>query len=124
MKDNSEQVKDNVPTTEPATSIAPVNAPAQSEPVNTPENSEPEQPLRPVRELPLETQPSTDNTGNIRPTVEAAMPNTQGTAANPEAPDAAVIKEQKEHQAEVNKAASAEADQKLNKILEETTSEP
>lgn len=124
--DNIDQVKDNT-ATEPAPSVESTDT---VESTNSPANSELEQPLRPVREINGDNSSATDQTDNLRPNVNntARRPaTTSHDAATPHdatAPPTEVIEEQKQQLEEASKAASAEADQKLHEILEETSGEP
>lgn len=147
--DHIDEVKDNGALTEPTTPPAPVaSEPATSDSVTSEsatsetlpseqsaaEQSTPQQPLRPERALPLESQTNTEQADNQPLREEAADTTTTRPLRTPaytdqalaphDAPAAEVIEQQKKQLAEANKAASEEADQKLNEILEEVTSEP
>ncbi|MGO4998662.1 hypothetical protein [Oceanisphaera sp. W20_SRM_FM3] len=108
--DNINQVKDEAPATEanapePATS-------GQLEPVNLPE-----QPIRPVRDLPLETKPSVPVTDNT-------VPSTNSNAANPvDSSEQAegTTQQQPVQPSELNNVVTEEIDQKLDQILKETS---
>ena len=142
--DNIDQVKEQATTAssvpasstaaQPASDVAPSSAsespaddalaPLASNDAATDDKLE--QPLRPVREAQSEEQP---DSRNIRPELDRSSnrtpaANDQTTPSDALAPAAEVIEQQKKQLAEANQAASAEADQKLNEILEEAISEP
>ena len=113
--------------------------------VDTPESTDssepmapPERPLRPVRELPLENEPTTehpahDTLSHPAPSTNDGATDSQDTVATPDntgAPVAGSVKEQRMQQEEQaqqtaeSKAVTQEADQKLDEILKETSDKP